>query len=108
MAKKSSFREARERRDVARAKSQEPSAFPTVKLLLVPRKIGQPVEVARLLTSYGMSLRKAHDTLNRLADRKVVAAELHADDCNKLGSELSSLGIDARFIRELDIDVKRV
>jgi DNA-binding transcriptional regulator YiaG len=77
-------------------------------LLLVPQKIGQPVEVARLLTRYGMSLRKAHDTLNRLADRNIVAAELRTSDHRRLCSELLSLGVKAHVIHTPNVDVKRV
>ena len=64
--------------------------------------------VARVLTSHGMSLRKAHDALNRLADGETVAVELHAEDPRGLVSEFAALGVMAFPIEPPEIDVRRV
>jgi DNA-binding transcriptional regulator YiaG len=64
--------------------------------------------VARLLARYGMSLRKAHEVLNRLADGETVAAELGADDAGGVVSELSALGVRALPIAPPEPDVKRI
>jgi DNA-binding transcriptional regulator YiaG len=66
------------------------------------------VTVARLLASHGMSLRKAHEAFNRLADGKTVAVELHAQDTAELISEFSALGVNAFPIEPPEIDVRRV
>jgi DNA-binding transcriptional regulator YiaG len=75
---------------------------------LTARDIRQPVDFARLLTRYGISLRKAHDVLDKLAFDKSVAVELSARDNEALLSELSQIGVDASIIRPPDVDVKRV
>jgi DNA-binding transcriptional regulator YiaG len=108
MSKKSLFREALERREGARERSLAKSPSPTVKLLLTARDIGQPVDFARLLTRYGISLRKAHDVLDKLAFGKSVAVELSARDNKALLAELSQSGVDASIIRPPDVDVKSV
>jgi DNA-binding transcriptional regulator YiaG len=108
MSKKSSFREALERREGAKERSRAQSPSPTVKVLLTARDIRQPVDFARLLTRYGISLRKAHDVLDKLAFGKSVAVELSARDDKGLLSELSHNGVDASIIRPPDVDVKRV
>ena len=108
MSKKSLFREALERREGARERSLAKSPSPTVKLLLTARDIGQPVDFARLLTRYGISLRKAHDVLDKLVFGKSVAVELSARDNKALLAELSQSGVDASIIRPPDVDVKSV
>jgi DNA-binding transcriptional regulator YiaG len=108
MSKKSSFREALERRAGARERPRGKSASSTVKLLLRARDIGQPVDFARLLTHYGLSLRKAHDVLDKLASGNSFAIELCAADTNALLSELSQAGIDASIISPPEVDVKKV
>ena len=91
MSTKSSFRAALERRGCAKAKSPVRSGFP-IPLVLALDDVKEPVEVARLLKKRGLSLRKAHETLNRLANRETVAVELRADTPGRLVSELAALG----------------
>jgi DNA-binding transcriptional regulator YiaG len=55
-----------------------------------------------------MSLRKAHEVLERLANGETVAVELHADDARDLVSELSALGVRALPINTPDPDLKRI
>jgi DNA-binding transcriptional regulator YiaG len=64
--------------------------------------------VARLLTRHGLSLRKAHDVLDRLAENEPVAVELSAPNHRKLVAELANLGIRALPIKLPKADVKRV
>jgi DNA-binding transcriptional regulator YiaG len=108
MSKKSSFREALERRESARERSRARSSSPTLKLLLTARDIWQPVDFARLLTRYGISLRKAHDVLDKLAFGKSVAVELPARNNKTLLAALAQGGVDASIIRPPDVDVKKV
>ncbi len=107
MSTKSSFREALEQRGEAKEKSREQSGFP-VRLMLELDDIKQPVSVTRLLTKRGMTLRKAHETVSRLADRRAVAVELYADNVGKLTSELSALGVKAYPIELPEIDLRRI
>jgi DNA-binding transcriptional regulator YiaG len=66
------------------------------------------VELIRLLKKRGLSLRKAHETLNRLAKRETVAIELRADAPGRAVAELAALGVAAHAIEPPQSDVKRV
>jgi DNA-binding transcriptional regulator YiaG len=55
-----------------------------------------------------MSLRKAHDVLDKLAFGRSVAVELSGQDDPALRSELSRAGVDASIIGPPDVDVRRV
>jgi DNA-binding transcriptional regulator YiaG len=79
-----------------------------VRLVLTLDDVGKPVSVARLLTSHGMSLRKAHEAFNRLADGETVAVELRAEDPRQLVSEFSALGVKAFPIEAPQADVRLV
>jgi hypothetical protein len=57
--------------------------------------VTQPIEVVRLLKKRGLSLRKAHETLTRLAKRETVAVELRADSPDRVMCELAALGVTA-------------
>jgi DNA-binding transcriptional regulator YiaG len=70
--------------------------------------IARPIDVARLLVQHGLSLRKAHETLNRLANGEGVAVELHVTEGELLCSELSRLGVMALPIHLPTADVKRI
>jgi DNA-binding transcriptional regulator YiaG len=107
MSTKSSFRAALERRDGPKERSPARSNSP-VRLVLALDDVHKPVTLARLLTRHGLSLRKAHDALNRLADGKTVAVELQAENVRELISELSALGIRASPVKLPEADVRRV
>jgi DNA-binding transcriptional regulator YiaG len=79
-----------------------------VRLVLRFDDVERPVTVARLLTRHGMSLRKAHEILNRLADGETVAIELHANEARSLVSVFSALGVRALQIAPPEPDVKRI
>jgi DNA-binding transcriptional regulator YiaG len=79
-----------------------------VRLALRFDEVEKPVTVARLLARHGMSLRKAHEILNRLAEGDAVAVELFADDARSLVSEFSALGVRALPITPPELDVKRI
>lgn len=90
-----------------KARSRDLSGSP-IRLILTLDDVKQPVELARLLKKHGLSLRKAHETLNRLADRETVAVELHADSSRRLLSELAALGVKAHAVEPLQTDVRRI
>jgi DNA-binding transcriptional regulator YiaG len=107
MSTKSSFRAALERREGTKERSHDRSGSP-IGLVLTLDDVKQPVEVARLLKRRGLSLRKAHETLNRLANRETVTVELHADSAGRVVSELAALGVAAHAIEPPQSDVKQV
>jgi DNA-binding transcriptional regulator YiaG len=55
-----------------------------------------------------MSLRKAHDVLDKLAYGKSVAVALSAQDSKALLSELLQIGVEVSIIRPPDVDVRKV
>ena len=77
-------------------------------MILRAGDIARPVDVARLLARHGQSLRKAHDTLQRLAAGESVAVELQSRNRERLRAELAKLGVAARSIRVPVADVKRI
>src|ERR1700730_12174480 len=107
MSKKLSFREALEQRGETPEPRPNSSGSP-IRLSLAITKTTQPVSIARLLKKRGMSLRKAHETLDRLAARETVAVELYADDASTLISEFSDLGVKAYPIMPPQVDAKQV
>src|SRR5882757_8854592 len=90
MSTKSSFRAALERPATPKEEPLVRSGSP-VRLVLRFDDVEKPVTVARVLTRHGVSLRKAHEILNRLAEGETVAVELFADDARGLVSEFSAL-----------------
>src|SRR5262245_33775706 len=104
-----SLKEALGRLEKTQAKDRDHSAsLGSVKAILTPGKIKQPVELARALRRHGMSLRRAHETLNRLTAGQEVAVALRAGDPRKFASELSALGAQARFIKVPAVNVKKI
>jgi DNA-binding transcriptional regulator YiaG len=107
MSTKSSFRGALERQGEARDAAPDRSGSP-VRLSLTLVESTQPVSIAILLKRRGLSLRKAHEALDRLAARETIAVELYADDSDKLIRDLSDLGVNAHPIAAPQIDPKQV
>jgi DNA-binding transcriptional regulator YiaG len=76
--------------------------------VLVLDDVKNPVEVARLLKRHGLSLRKAHETLNRLAQGETVAVELRSETPHDVVSAFSALGVTAHAIEPPQADVRRI
>lgn len=76
MSGNSSFKAALARQASGRAASPASSDFPTVRVLLRNVDISRPVDVVRALKNLGLSQRKAHLVLDRLAEGKEVPTEL--------------------------------
>jgi len=108
MSTKLSFREALARPGGAKAKPRARSASRRVRLILRADEITRPVDLARLLARHGLSLRKAHETLQRLARGESVAAELETPSASRIRAELAKLGIAARAIKLPAANVKRI
>jgi len=108
MSKKSSFREQLGRAANTAENARTRSDFLAVRLILAPEQIKQPVDIARILVANGGSLRKAHDTINRLAAGDTVALEVHTNDKDGIASDLRNAGVTSAVIEYPDLDVKRI
>jgi DNA-binding transcriptional regulator YiaG len=108
MSKKSSFREQLDRAENTAENARTRSGFPAVRLILAPERIEQPVDIARILVANGVSLRKAHDTINRLAAGNTVALEVPTSDKDRIASDLGNAGVNTAFIEYPHADIKRI
>lgn len=109
MHSKSSFREALERAAATRDEPLAPSDFPTQSVLLEAGELPQPVAVAVVLRNHGLSLRRAHAALNKLAEFGIAVAEMpEAMDLAQLNAELADLGVVARRIAAPMVDPRQV
>ena len=84
------------------------SGSPVRLMLRFEGEVDRPVSVARTLKTYGLSLRKAHDVLNRLAAGEVVPVELWSKSLDKMATDLAELGVAATPLRRPEIDVRTV
>jgi DNA-binding transcriptional regulator YiaG len=113
MSSASSLKELLARREGALEGSPASSASLAEKpikhsFLLKAEKLSRPVEAARALKSHGLSLRKAHDAVNRLADKKIVAVSLEAQDQDAIVAGLAAVGVAASPIVSPKVDVKTI
>jgi DNA-binding transcriptional regulator YiaG len=109
MSKKLSFKEALERPEQGQTAFHPRSAFPAVKVhLRRTSPIRRPVDLARQFVSYGLSLRKAHEALNRLTEGETVALELACPDFDQSVDRLAEMGIDARRVSMPVVDPRHV
>jgi hypothetical protein len=95
MSTKLSLKEALERRAGGSDERRRYSASPALSFILRARAISQPVEVARFLMRSGLSLKKAHEILNRISDGERVRVELRGRHAETLASKLEELGVSA-------------
>jgi DNA-binding transcriptional regulator YiaG len=108
MSTKLSLKEALGRRAKTPDDRQKSSASQAIRVVLVANEIAQPVELARVLVRYGLSLRKAHDILNRISDGACVPVELSGASAKGAIAELSGLGVSAHTIQIPEVDIKRL
>ena len=66
------------------------------------------MDVIRLLAQHGLSLKKAHAVLDRLASGERIPVEATANKPRELISKLQRLGVTARKLLDPWVDVKRV
>lgn len=76
---RSSLKEALERRERDRnaGADRRPSGIPVELVLEAVAPIEQPVGLARALMAFGLDLRDAHDTVDRLASGERIPVTLH-------------------------------
>ena len=108
MSTKLSLKEALGRRAKTPDDHQKSSASPAIRVVLVANEIARPVELARVLVRYGLSLRKAHDILNRISEGACVPVELFGASAKAAITALSGLGVSAHTIRIPEVDIKRL
>jgi DNA-binding transcriptional regulator YiaG len=109
MPKKLSFKEALERQERGQTESRPRTAFPAARVhLRRVDPISRPIDLARLLVSCGLSLRKAHEAVNRLAEGETVALELACPNIDHSIDHLARLGIDARQVKMPNVDPRHV
>jgi hypothetical protein len=107
MSTKLSLREALRRRAKKPADRRKSSDSQAISVVLAANEITRPVELARVLVRRGVSLRRAHDILNRIAEGARVPVELSGDSAKAVTTELSQLGVSAHAIHVPEVNVKR-
>jgi len=108
MSTKLSLREALERRGKTPDVPRSHSDSPVISFILRANAIPQPVEVARFLMRNGVSLRKAHEILERISAGARVPVELRGPNGTAIVSELKKLGVSALTIKRPNVDIKRI
>jgi DNA-binding transcriptional regulator YiaG len=106
MSPRSSFREAIARPAVAAAAGPSPSASPTRLLLEAAGEIARPVDLVRALRAGGVSLKRAHAVLERLAEGGSAAVEVAEE--GEVVARLEDLGVAARALRHPEVSVREV
>ncbi|GLS63143.1 hypothetical protein GCM10007888_15240 [Methylobacterium oxalidis] len=71
-------------------------------------EVARPVDVARLLTDQGLSLRRAHALLDRLAEGRAVVVGVPGATREDLVVRLAELGVRARALRTPEVSSREV
>lgn len=110
MSNESSLRERLERLASTPADVQHPSGFPANVVLRRVAPVDKPVTLAKTLTTMGLTLRTAHQVLNRLvADEEVAITLPFVPEPVTAGETLQGLGIAAEWRSAPDnVDVKAI
>ncbi len=103
-----SLKEALARRDVPGAEPSVRSGIPVRMRLRTMGDMNTPVDVARLLVAQGLSLKRAHGFLQRLAAGETVAVQMWSEDAGRLGDAFAELGIEAVELRIPDVSPKDI
>jgi DNA-binding transcriptional regulator YiaG len=102
------LKEALGRRGKTPVGPQSRSDSPATSFILLAKTIPQPVEVARFLVRSGVSLRKAHEILERISAGDRVPVGLRGSSPVAIASELKKLGVSALAIKSPNVDIKRI
>ena len=92
---RSSLKEALERRERDRSAGADhrPSGIPVELVLQASSPIEQPVSLVRALMEFGLDLRGAHDTVDRLASGERISVTLHLTPSGNSPFALSQFGL---------------
>ncbi|MEH3116570.1 MAG: hypothetical protein PGN25_02890 [Methylorubrum populi] len=71
-------------------------------------EIDRPIDLARLLNAHGLSLKRSHAILNRIADGEAVAIRLRSETPEELVVRFHSLGVEAKPLMVPDVDTKAI
>lgn len=77
-------------------------------LLSMPGEIPLPVTVVQTIKSFGASLRKAHDALDRIARGESVPIELTIPEGRDAFSELAGLGVRVHRVEPPRVDIRAI
>lgn len=108
MSTRSSLKEQIARRAATRAARPKDFAFPTIRFVLRARTIEAPVDLIRLLSKYGVSLKRASNVIDRLVIGQLVPVELRARSSQEAISALKDFGVTAWEIRSPEIEPRQV
>ncbi|MGJ4887191.1 helix-turn-helix domain-containing protein [Bradyrhizobium sp. HKCCYLS3077] len=108
MPTKLSLKEALARQASSKAGDRGSSGFPAHRILLEATDLSRPVELAKTLVRYGLSLKRAHGAIDRLASGERVAVEVKVDDVEQMISGLTSFGLNCSVARIGAVDVKQI
>ena len=94
---RSSLKEALERRgrDRNAGADHRPSGIPVELVLQASAPIERPVDLVRALMTFGLDLRDAHDTVDRLASGERVSVILHLTPDSAAPFALADFGVAA-------------
>ena len=107
MSERSSFREALARQGETRESRPAPSGSPA-SYFLSARDVPRPVDAIRLIASFGMGLRRARESFDRLFTRDGAAITLVVSEGRDPVAEFAALGITARPLRRPAVEVGEV
>lgn len=102
------FKEALARRDETPAVHRTVSGSPVRLLLSTKGPIDRPVSAIQLIAHLGTSLRRGHDTLDRIAKGESVPVELIVPEGCDVSTEFAELNILAQVIARPFVDVRSI
>lgn len=108
MPNRLSFKEALARQGETPAERRAPSGSRISLLLTMPGDIPLPVTTIQTIASFGTSLRKASETLDRIARGEAVAIELVVPKGRDILAELSKLGVGVQVVERPRVDVRTI
>lgn len=108
MSKGLSLKEALARRGAAADADSAPSGSPIRLRLTMMAEIDRPIDLVRFLNAHGLSLKRAHAVLNRMADGEAVAVRLWSERPEELVARFHSLGVEARWLSVPEVDTRAI
>lgn len=108
MSEALSLKEALARRDAPPAVDSVRSGSPIRLRLRRAGEIARPIDLARLLTRHGLSLKRAHATLNRIAADEIVVVRLWSETPDELPGQFGALGVEASPLTIPKVDTQAI
>ncbi len=108
MSEALSLKEALARRDAIPAADSVLSGSPIRLRLKRAGEIARPIDLARLLTRYGLSLKRAHATLNRLVADEAIVVRVWSEAPEELAGQFGALGVEASPLTIPEVDTRAI